>query len=115
MADAFSFDSLGIQTATPGSGFTFERAPVDPERVKSINEAIWHGVQSSATGLAVRGKLPTQVLDPEAPWYHRLAANAAGMVTDLPLSAAAAVPALECPSCLKRGGAVSFCCREVSE
>ncbi len=92
MAEPFSFDSVGVAAAAPGAGFSFERAPVDPERVKSINEAIWHGVQSSATGLAARGKLPSQVLDSEAPWYHRVAANAAGVLSDLPLSAVAAVP-----------------------
>jgi len=92
MTDPFSFDSLGIQTAQPGTGFSFDRVEQNPAQTRSINEAIWYGVQSSATGLAARGKLPTQVLDPEAPWHHRLAANAAGMLTDLPLSAVAAVP-----------------------
>ncbi len=93
MAQPFSFESLGVAEATPGSGFSFDRAVVDQQRVKSINEAIWHGVQSSATGLAARGKLPEQQLDKDAPWYHRLAANAAGMAADLPLSIAGALPA----------------------
>lgn len=93
MAEPFSFQSLGIQAETPGTGFSFDRVEADPARVKSINDAIWHGVQSSATGLAARGKLPSQVLDAEAPWYHRLSSGAAGMLADFPLSVAAAIPA----------------------
>lgn len=96
MAEPFSFDALGIETAQPGEGFSFDRVLANPRRVRdtnSINEAILNGVQSSATGLAVRGKLPEQQLAADAPWYHRLAANAAGMAADLPLSIAAAVPA----------------------
>ena len=89
MADPFIVDA---PLAVGGTGFRVDSPLADPAKTRSINEAIWYGVQSSATGLAARGKLPTQVLDTEAPWYHRLAANAAGMVTDLPLSVAAGVP-----------------------
>lgn len=93
MAEPFSFESVGVKATAPGTAFSFDKAELEPSRVKSINDAIWHGVQSSATGLAARGKLPSQVLDAEAPWYHRLASNAAGMATDLPLSVVAAIPA----------------------
>lgn len=63
----------------------------DPRRAKDIGDAIIAGLQSSATGLAVRGKLPEQQLGEDAPWYHRAASGAAGMVADLPLSVVGAV------------------------
>jgi len=58
----------------------------------SLSAAVWHGLQSSATGLALRGKLPDQQLPENAPWYHRLPSGAASMLADLPLSVVAAVP-----------------------
>jgi len=67
--------------------------PTPPRRAQSISEAFVYGLQSSATGLAVRGKMPEGELSPDAPWYARAAAGAAGVVADLPLSVAAAVPA----------------------
>ena len=58
---------------------------------QDIGDAIMAGLQSSATGLAVRGKLPEQQLGEDAPWHHRLASGAAGVVADLPLSVVGAV------------------------
>lgn len=55
-------------------------------QAQDIGDSIIAGLQSSATGLAIRGKLPSMVLGEDAPWYHRLAAGAAGIITDLPLS-----------------------------
>src|SRR5687768_4978548 len=66
-------------------------SPVDPRRAQSLKEAVFAGLQNSATGLAVRGKLPEQQLGEDAPWYHRLAAGGAGVVADLPLSVAGAI------------------------
>lgn len=68
---AFGDPVLG---ATPASG----------RQARDIADAIIAGLQNSATGLAVRGKLPSMVLGESAPWYHRLAANAAGIVADVP-------------------------------
>jgi hypothetical protein len=65
---------------------------VPPEQhARSIGDAIIAGLQSSATGLALRGKMPEQILGADAPWYHRLASGGAGMVADLPLSVVGAV------------------------
>lgn len=60
-------------------------------QAKDLGDAIISGLQSSATGLAIRGKLPEQQLGEDAPWYHRLASGAAGMAADLPLSVVGAV------------------------
>jgi len=65
----------------------------DQKRAKDIGDAVIAGLQNSATGLALRGELPSQQLGEDAPWYQRLAAGAAGVAADLPLSIAAAVPA----------------------
>lgn len=67
--------------------------PIEPKRAKDIGDAVIAGLQNSATGLALRGELPSQQLGEDAPWYQRLAAGAAGVAADLPLSIAAAVPA----------------------
>lgn len=65
----------------------------EPKRAKDIGDAVIAGLQNSATGLALRGQMPSQQLDEDAPWYQRLAAGAAGVAADLPLSVVAAVPA----------------------
>jgi hypothetical protein len=65
----------------------------EPKRAKDIGDAVIAGLQNSATGLALRGQMPSQQLGEDAPWHQRLAAGAAGVVADLPLSIAAAVPA----------------------
>jgi hypothetical protein len=67
--------------------------PADPKRAKDIGDAVIAGLQNSATGLAIRGQMPEQQLGEDAPWHQRLAAGAAGVVADIPLSVAAAVPA----------------------
>lgn len=77
----------------PGPWNDFAPAVVaaDARRAKSISDAVVAGFQNSATGLALRGELPEQQLGEDAPWYHRLAAGAAGLAADLPLSIAGAV------------------------
>lgn len=56
-----------------------------PRTGSSLGDAITAGWQGSATGLAVRGKLPDVVLDGNhAPWYQKLAASATQMVSELP-------------------------------
>lgn len=64
--------------------------PAVGRRAQDLGDAIISGLQNSATGLAVRGKLPSQQLGEDAPWYHRLASGGAGIVADLPLSVAGA-------------------------
>ncbi len=78
-----------VWDAAPVVGAT----PAPPRRVQDIGDAVVYGLQSSATGLALRGRMPAQELGPDEPWYNRIAAGAAGMVADMPLSIAAAVPA----------------------
>lgn len=49
-------------------------------------DAFVGGYQGSATGLAIRGKLPDIVLNPEeADWYERLGAGAGSVVSELPI------------------------------
>lgn len=86
------------QQAAPAAGpWTMFAPPAvnvpEPKRAKDIGDAVIAGLQNSATGLALRGELPSQQLGEDAPWYQRLAAGAAGVAADLPLSVAAAVPA----------------------
>jgi len=66
--------------------------PPGPREARTLGEAVWAGLASSATGLAARQKLPEIVLGANAPWEQRLAANASGVLADLPLSLLAAVP-----------------------
>ena len=48
-------------------------------------DALVAGYQGSATGLALRGKLPDVVLDPShAKWYEKAIAGASSMVSELP-------------------------------
>lgn len=62
-----------------------------PKAAKDIGDAIIAGLQNSATGLALRGKLPEQQLSADAPWYMRAAAGVGEVVADTPLSIAGAV------------------------
>lgn len=81
-----------------GSGFggSLDRpvgtTPVTGRRAQDLGDAIIAGLQNSATGLALRGKLPSVQMGEDTPWYQRLAAGAAGVVADIPLSVAGAVP-----------------------
>lgn len=51
-------------------------------------DAFVGGYQGSATGLAIRGKLPDIVLNPEeADWYERLGAGAGSVISELPIGA----------------------------
>lgn len=67
--------------------------PIEPKRAKDIGDAVIAGLQNSATGLALRGQMPSQQLGEDAPWHQRLFAGAAGVVADIPLSVVAAIPA----------------------
>lgn len=61
-------------------------SPLGPRRAKDLSDAVIAGLQSSALGLALRGKMPSQQLGEDAPWYHRLASGAAGAFADIPLN-----------------------------
>lgn len=64
-----------------------------PKQAQDLADAVISGLQNSATGLALRGKLPDQLLGENAPWYQRLGAGAGAIAADLPLSVAGAVAA----------------------
>lgn len=66
---------------------------LSPRQAQDIGDAIISVLQNSATGLLVRGKTADVTMDPDAPWYQRAAAGVGGVIADLPLSVAAAVPA----------------------
>lgn len=63
----------------------------DPGHARDLTDAIIGGLKSSATGMAIRGKMPDQQLDENAPWYHRIGAAAGQVGGDLLLSGAGAV------------------------
>lgn len=83
------WELYGGQVQSPRGPWDLFEAPIvapDENQAKTLREAITHGLQSSATGLAIRGELPEQQLPENAPWYHRLATGGAGIAVDLPLS-----------------------------
>ena len=88
------FGGQAVPATGPWTEFGGVNTPVQPgPRVaQDMAEAVFAGLQSSATGLALRRDLPARVLAEDAPWNQRLAANAAGVVADLPLSILAAFP-----------------------
>ena len=55
----------------------FGATPTPPRQANGIRQAVISGLQSSATGLAFRGKLPDEEVSPDAPWYVRAAAGGA--------------------------------------
>jgi len=79
----------GIWGAAPAIGAAV-RAP-GPQEAQDLSETVLAGIQGSATGLAFRRELPSLMLKKDASWYERAASNAAGMLTDLPLSIAGAI------------------------
>lgn len=70
----------------PPAGFEVQAQPATPKRHASgVLDALQAGYQGSATGLAVRGKLPDVVLDPQySTWVERLSAGAAQMGSEIP-------------------------------
>ena len=62
-----------------------------PHQAKDLGDAIIAGLQSSAMGLAIKGKLPEMQLSEDAPWYQRVASEGANIAADLPLSVAGAI------------------------
>lgn len=72
-----------IPDAAPSSNFV----PDDqqPREGHGVWDALVSGYQSSATGLAIRGRLPDVQLDPEhSKWYERAAQSAAQMGSEAP-------------------------------
>lgn len=62
-------------------------SPATGRVARDIGDSIIAGLQSSSLGLAYRGKLPDMHMSEDAPWYHRLAAAAGGVVGDIPAGA----------------------------
>ncbi len=72
------------QLPAPPEGFELER-PQQSRIAQGIGDAFMAGVQSSASGLMYRGKLPDIVLDPHnAKWYEKAVAAIGQMGADLP-------------------------------
>lgn len=101
MADVWDLAPRTNPSRVPDTGEVWDLAPAvpggtipDARRAKDLGDAIIAGLKASATGLAYEGKLSDMVLPEDAPWYHRLAANAAGVIADLPLSIAGGVAGL---------------------
>lgn len=95
MANIFGDEPVGPRTGPALNAFGDPipgTTPAAGRRAQDLGDAIVAGLQNSATGLALRGKLPNVNMDAEAPWYQRLASGAAGMVADLPLSVVGAIP-----------------------
>lgn len=77
----------------PGPWTDFQpKGPVvpTPQQASTMYDAWKAGLQDSSTGLAVRGKMPEQVLGEDAPWYMRLAKNAGAVLGDIPAGIAGA-------------------------
>lgn len=63
-----------------------------PRAASGVMDAIQAGYQSSATGLAARGKLPDVQLDPHhSAWYERLAAGGTQLAAEFPLMVAGGI------------------------
>lgn len=87
-------DQIVDQAAAPGTLVSGSPAPwegdavVEPREARtaaSLLDAVQAGYQGSATGLALRGRLPDVVLDQQhAKWYEKAAAAGAQMVSELP-------------------------------
>jgi hypothetical protein len=60
-------------------------------QAQDLMDAVVAGVQDSATGLALRGKMPSVVRGEDAPWYHRFAAGMGNVIADIPLSVVGAL------------------------
>ena len=55
-----------------------------PRQAQDLTDAVISGLKASSAGLALRGKLPDQQLDENAPWYMRAAHTAGSVVGDIP-------------------------------
>ena len=74
MSDLADAPFLTAQAAPQAAGLTDApfAAPAAPRAASGLLEAAQAGYQGSATGLAVRGKLPDIVLDQNnAKWYEK--------------------------------------------
>jgi len=66
--------------------------PAQKKVASGVLEAAQAGYQGSATGLAVRGKLPDIQLDPtHSTWYERLAAGATQLASEFPMMVAGGI------------------------
>lgn len=77
-------------TAAPGPWQAYRAVDTltapQPNAPHGIINAIISGLESSATGLIIRGELPSQQLPADSTWGERAAAGIAGVIADIPES-----------------------------
>lgn len=91
--DNLTIDFVDQQQQQQPQGLSIDFLDQPRQKVASgIGEAWQAGYQGSATGLALRGKLPDVVLDAHhSKWYEKLVASAGQMVSEVPEMIAGAV------------------------
>lgn len=91
------WEDAPITTPVKATKQSWEDAPIttpaaQPKAADGLLEDLQAGYQGSATGLAVRGKLPDIVLDPHhSKWYDRLTAGVGQLASEAPEMVAGAV------------------------
>lgn len=90
--ESLNIDFVDQQPKDDGLQIQFLDQMRQPRAAQGVGEAIQAGYQGSATGLAIRGKLPEIQLDPtNSKWYERLAASASQLVSEAPMMVAGAI------------------------
>lgn len=83
------FDLFDTQAANPFDKFDANARPLTPEEANGPWQAFLSGLQSSSTGLLVRGKLPDVQIDPQhAKWYEKVSEFGGQLIGDAPESVA---------------------------
>ena len=119
LPDGISFNDDGTLYQAPQPTSPFNSPSPQPQGYNPrVANGLWDaavaGFEGSATGLALRGKLPDVVLDPQhSKWLERLTSSATGLVSELPEmvvgGAAAGVAGLETgPGAIIAAGAGAF-------
>ena len=87
-------DPIAVPSAPAPQPWEQDAVVFSPQKkvASGVFEAAQAGYQGSATGLAVRGKLPDIQLDPtNSKWYERLAAGATQLASEFPMMVAGGV------------------------
>lgn len=83
--EGFVLTGADARIPPPPAGFEIQGAPAKARDASGPLEALQAGYQGSATGLAIRGKLPDVVLDAQhAKWYEKALASVGQMVSEVP-------------------------------
>lgn len=83
---------VGVATKAPWENDPLTERRSQPRGASGVMDAITAGWQGSGTGLALRGKLPDVVLDPQhAKWYEHVAASATQLFAEAPQMVVGAV------------------------